>query len=250
MGYFSIVNEVFNQMTTIGNTLKNENNSLGKDKIRIMIADDHPLLREALRGVLEKQSDFKVVAEVGDGEEAVRIASELIPDVIIMDISMPRLNGLKAIQKIKAKNLEIMILVLTVHDSNEQLLGILEAGADGYLTKSVFGKEVVNAIRSVISGETVISRQMTQQLLKRALFLQSKPVPLEAGNKLTSREMEILKMVAHGMSNKDIASTLTLGLATIKGYMAEIFSKLGVSCRTEAVILGLRAGFINLSDLE
>lgn len=219
-------------------------------KITIMLVDDHPLLRQALRDILEKQTDFKIIAEADDGEEAVKLATELVPNVVIMDISMPRLNGLEATRQIKMKRPEIAILVLTVHNDSEHILSILEAGAAGYLTKSVFGDEVIHAVRGVVSGETVLSPSILQQILKHALRHITKPVPLETGEKITGRELEILRLAATGLSNKDIAQKLGLSLRTVKGYLAEIFSKLNVGSRTEAVITALRAGFLTLDDLN
>jgi len=221
-----------------------------QNKITIMLADDHPLLREALRNLLEKQSDFAIVAEVGDGEEAVRLATKLVPDVVIMDISMPKLNGLEATRQIKEKRPNVAVLVLTVHDDNEHILGILEAGAAGYLTKSVFGEEVIHAIRSVVAGETVFSAPVLQHLLKHTLRYPAKPLPLDAGEKMTIRELEILRLAARGMSNRDIALELNLSPRTVKGYLVEIFSKLQAGSRTEAVIIALRSGLISLDDLD
>ena len=217
-------------------------------KIKIMIADDHPLLRQALRSVLEKYEDFEIIAEAGDGEETVRKAVELMPQVLIMDISMPKLNGLEATRIIKDKCPNIAILVLTVHDDSEHILSILEAGAAGYLTKSVFGEEVVHAIRGVAVGETVLSPSISQQVIKHALKYSTKPIRLDSGNRVTCRELEILKLAAEGLSNKDIALKLNLSLRTVKGYLVEIFSKLNVGSRTEAVITALRAGIITLDE--
>ena len=220
------------------------------DNITIMLADDHPLLRQALRSVLEKQSDFEIIAEASDGEEAVRLAVELVPNVVIMDIGMPKLNGLEATRQIKAKCPSIAILVLTVHDDSEHILSILEAGAAGYLTKSVFGDEVIHAVHGVVAGETVLSASISQQIIKYALRHIAKPLPLDRGGKITGRELEILRLAAGGMGNKDIAQKLDLSERTVKGYLAGIFSKLNVSSRTEAVISALRAGFFTLDDLD
>jgi DNA-binding NarL/FixJ family response regulator len=220
-------------------------------KITLLLADDHPLVRQALRIALEKQSDFEVVAEASDGQEAVRLALDMVPDLVIMDINMPKLNGLEAIQEIKAKNPKIAILVLTVYDEIEHIMGAIEAGAAGYLTKKVFDKEVICAIHSVIAGETVLSREISQQVFKNSLQnSMRKRVPHNTRDKLTIRELEILQFAATGMSNKDIACRLELSLATIKGYFAEIFSKLRVGSRTEAVITGLRSGFIKIDDIK
>jgi DNA-binding NarL/FixJ family response regulator len=220
------------------------------NNITIMLADDHPLLRQALRNVLEKQSDFKIVAEASDGEEAVRLALELCPNIVIMDINMPKLNGLEATRQIKAQKPAITVLVLTVHDDSEHILGVLEAGAAGYLTKSVFGTEVVHAIRSVVSGETVLSTEVSQQVLRHALRYSTKPIPVDVVQKLNVRELEILKQAAKGLSNKSIALELNLSLPTIKTYLSDIFSKLGANSRTEAVIIGLRSGILSMSDIQ
>ncbi len=211
-----------------------------------MLADDHPLLRKALRDVLEKQADFEIVAEAGDGEEAVKIATELVPDVVLMDITMPKLNGIEATLQIKAKCPNIAVLVLTVHDDSEHILGILEAGAAGYLTKRVFGEEVIHAIHSVVAGETVLSAEIFQQVLKHAMRYATKPITIAVGEKLTVREIEILNWAAKGKSNKDIAAELNLSQATIKSYLSDIFAKLEVASRTEAVIIGLRVGILTL----
>ena len=221
------------------------------NNITIMLADDHPLLRQALRNVLETQTDFKIIAEASDGEEAVRRAVELVPNVVIMDISMPKLNGLEATQQIKAKCPSIAILVLTVHDDSEHILSILEAGAAGYLTKSVFGEEVIHAVRGVVAGEAVLSASISQQIIKYALrHVVTKRLPLDTVERITARELEILRLAAMGMSNKDIAQKLDLSERTVKGYLAEIFSKLNVSSRTEAVITALRSGALTLDDLK
>lgn len=221
-----------------------------KSKITIILADDHTLLREALRNILEKEADFDIVAEAIDGEEAVQLASQFKPEIIIMDISMPKLNGLEATQRIKEKYPDIAVLVLTVHDDNEHILRLLEAGAAGYLTKHVYGREVIQAVRGVITGDVVISPKVMQRIMKHAFQHITKAVPLGAGEKISKRELEILRLAAIGLNNKDIANRLEIGLRTVKSHLAEIFSKLNVSSRTEAVITALRAGILSLSDLE
>lgn len=225
-------------------------NSDPEDITTILIADDHPLVRQALRGLLESQTDFKVVGEASDGEEAVNLAIGLVPDVVIMDITMPKMNGLIATRKIKTQCPDTRVLVLTVHSDNEHIMGILEAGAAGYLTKSVFGKEVLSAIRSVMAGDSVLSNPVLHQILKTVFQQPVKPADSSIGEILTTRELEILKLAARGLSNKDIAQELNLSLQTVKGYSVSIFSKLRVGSRTEAVILGLRSGLLALKDLD
>lgn len=218
-------------------------------KVTILIADDHPLLRQSLRNILDEQTDFQVVAEACDGEEAVRLANQLEPDVVIMDIGLPKLDGLEATRQIKAIHPNIVVLVLTVYGDDKHVLNILQAGAAGYLTKSVFGEEVVQAIRGVVAGEVVLSPSVAQLLLRQAARYPTKPVLLEAGEKLSTRELEVIKLVARGMSNKDIAMALGLSLRTVKGYLANIFSKLGVASRTEVVISSLQTGFLTIDDI-
>lgn len=221
-----------------------------KSKTRIVLADDHPLLRQALRDVLEKQPDFEVIAEASNGEEAVKLATEMLPDAVIMDISMPVLNGLEATKQIKATNPSIAVLVLTVHSDSEHILSILRAGAGGYLTKSVYGDEVIHAVRALVSGETVLSPAVSQQIFKYAFQHSSKPKDLGTGSTLSSRELEVLHLAAKGISNKDIAQRLDLSLRTVKGYLANLFQKLNVASRTEAVIICLKKGILTLKDLE
>ncbi len=215
-----------------------------------MVVDDHPLVRQALKALLEGHPEFKLVAEVSDGEEAVKQAVALVPDVIIMDITLPNMNGLEATRQIKQRCPSINILVLTVHNDNEHILRILEAGAGGYLTKSVFGEEVIVGIRALISGESVLSAQVLQQILRNISMHPASAADLKLQEKLNLRELEILKLAARGMSNKNISQKLNLSLQTVKGYLVSIFSKLGVGSRTEAVILGLRTGILTFKDLE
>jgi DNA-binding NarL/FixJ family response regulator len=226
-----------------------ESNNEGLIKTSIILADDHPIVRKALRNDLEKEADFIVLAEAGDGEEAVKLVSELIPDVVIMDIGMPKINGIEATRQIKAGHPDIIILVLTVYDDVEHILGILESGADGYLTKNILVEDIIKSIRSVVAGETVLSPQVFQQVLKYALRHSTKPVRLDTGVKLTTRELEILRLIAKGISNKEIATELSISSRTVKSHMVDIFRKLDVSSRTEAVITSLRIGFISIDDI-
>lgn len=219
-------------------------------KISVILVDDHPLLRQALRDALEKEADINVVAEAGDGEEAVRLVTEMNPDIVVMDINMPRLDGLEATRRIKAKCPEIAVLTLTVHTEDEYVLDILQAGAAGYLIKSVYGDEVVQAVRAIASGDMVLSPAIGKHLLKHAARYPTKPLMLQDGEKLTTRELEIIKLTAQGRSNKDIAHILGINLRTVKGHLTEIFSKLRVGSRTEAVITGLRAGIISVDDIQ
>jgi len=227
-----------------------ESSEDANNKITVLVADDHPLICFALKRILEEHSDIKVVAEVGDGEAAVKAALELTPDLVIIDIAMPVLNGLEATKQIKAKCPSILILVLTVHSDIEHIFGIFEAGADGYLTKSVLGQEVVHSIRGLIAGETVLSPEVFKLVLRHAMKYPIKPVALTKVEHLTSREQEILLLAAKGMGNQEIAERLGLRPSTIKSHFVELFLKLGVRTRTEAVINALRSGMITINEPE
>ncbi len=218
--------------------------------INIMLADDHPLLRQALKDVVDKNQDLRVIAEAGDGEEAVRLALELHPDIVIMDITMPKLNGLEAIRCIKEKCPSIAIIVLSVHNDTEHIIGVLEAGACAYLTKSVFGEQVIQAIRAVSAGESVLSPEVLPQLIKEASKYMKKPAAKESSDGLTSRELLTLKLAAKGLSNKDIAQALDLSERTVKSYLAEVFSKLRVASRTEAALKAVHKGLISIGEID
>lgn len=207
------------------------------------------MLRQGIRELLERESDFQVVAEAGDGEEAVSQATKLKPDVILMDVGMPKLSGLEATKQIKSEHPEIVVLVLTIHDEDEYIMGLLEAGAAGYLIKSAYGEELIQAIRSVRSGEFVLHPVVMKKLLQRANNHRLKPIRLEGVEQLTSRETEVLRFMATGMSNKEIAQQLGVGVRTIKGHLVNIFAKMRVGSRTEAVLSALKQGWISLENI-
>jgi len=218
-------------------------------KIRILIADDHAVLREGMHNRLEQEKDFEVVGEASDGEEAVKLGSELKPDVIIMDIVMPKLSGIEATRLIKQASPSTAVLILTAYSDIRYILGLLEAGACGYLLKSARGSEIVGAIRAVRSGESVLDPVVTRKLLQRVVGLAQGSGEGSTSGQLTPRETEILRLASRGMSNKDIANTLFLSLRTVKAHLTNIFNKMGCGCRTDAIIKGLREGYITLDDI-
>ena len=219
-----------------------------KDRLTVLIADDHPLVRDALRQALDGEEDMEVVAEAADGEQAVKLASELKPDVAVMDIVMPKLNGIEATRKIKQIAPDIAILILTAYDDDEYVLGLLDAGAAGYLLKSARGRDLAGAIRAIKAGESVLHPKIIAKLLKRAMVA---PVAeRKAAEILSERELEILKLVAMGMSNKDVAERLFLSERTIKAHLTNIFNKLNVASRSEAIVKGLQWGLVTLENTE
>lgn len=214
----------------------------------MLIADDHPLVREALHRALESEGDMEVVGEASDGEETVKLASQLKPDVVVMDIVMPKLNGIEATRKIKEIAPDIAILILTAYDDDEYVLGLLDAGAAGYLLKSARGRDLAGAIRAVESGESVLHPKIIAKLLKRVMV-----APVEqhkASELLSERESEVLRLVALGMSNKEIAEELFLSERTIKAHLTNIFNKLNVASRSEAIVKGLQCGLVTLKNTE
>jgi DNA-binding NarL/FixJ family response regulator len=220
----------------------------GSIRARVLIADDHDLIRQALRAVIDDEPDMEVVGEACDGEQAVAMALALKPDAMVMDIQMPKMSGVEATGRIKQLLPEVTILVLTVHDSNEYILRILEAGASGYLTKGIISKDIPAAIRAAINGESILSEEILRKLLTYALRYPTRQQALETQTTLTEREAEILELVAQGASNKIIASQLNLSQNTIKKYMMGIFAKLGATSRTGAVINAQQIGLLSRHD--
>jgi len=191
--------------------------------IRILLADDHIVVREGTRQILEREPDLVVIGEANDGREAVALVSEDHPDVAIIDISMPIMNGIQATKGIKAIAPETAVLVLTAYDDDEYVFAILEAGAAAYLLKNARGSELIDAVRRVHAGESVLDPGVA--------------------------ETEVLRLAARGYSNREIARELGLSPRTIQAHMANIFGKMEVASRTEAVMVGLRRGLIKLDDI-
>lgn len=217
--------------------------------IRVVMADDHALVREGIRNVLEQHPDIDVVAEAGDGREAVALTLELRPDVVLMDIAMPELNGIEATRQIKEQCPETVILVLTAYDDDRYVFALLEAGAAGYLLKNAHGSELVSAIREVHAGESILSPSVARKVLRKFVGLRGdRPTHEEAT--LTEREIEILRLAATGRPNKAIAEDLSVSPRTVQLHLAHVFQKLGVASRTEAVVTGLKRGWLHLEEIE
>jgi NarL family two-component system response regulator LiaR len=219
-----------------------------KEKIKVLIADDHALLREAMRNLLDRQEDIEIVGEASDGEEAVKLSSRLKPDIAIMDIVMPKMNGLEASREIKKVSPGTAIIILTAYDDPQYVLGLLEAGAAGYLLKSARGRDVVAAVRAVREGESVLHPSIIAMLLKRAMGLPTEENRQTGKENLTEREIEVLRLAAQGMSNKEIAEKLCVTVRTVKAHISNLFDKMNVASRTEAILKAVREGWLGLDD--
>lgn len=217
-------------------------------KIRVLLADDHILVREGTRELLERESDLEVVAEANDGEESVALAVKTHPDVALVDIAMPRLNGIEATRKIKELCPSTAVLVLTAYDDDQYVFALLEAGAAGYLLKNVRGRDLVEAVRAVHAGESVLHPVIARKVIDRLARSSDKPLGADESQALTERELDVLKLAAKGMSNRDIAHQLHLSTRTIQAHLSTIFAKLDVGSRTEAVVHALREGWIDLDE--
>ena len=218
------------------------------EKIRIVIADDHVVVREGTRELLERESDLKVVGETGDGEEAVSLVTKLKPDVAIVDIAMPKLNGIEATKQIKALYPATAVLILTAYENDQYIFALLDAGAAGYLLKNARGREVIEAVRAIHGGESVLSPAVARKVLNRFVPL-SREAKERQSSVLTDREMEVAKLAAKGLSNNDIAQELCLSVRTVQAHLGNILSKLMVGSRTEAVLHCLKRGWLSLEDL-
>jgi DNA-binding NarL/FixJ family response regulator len=211
-----------------------------EDTVRVLIADDHPLFREGMRGRLDRVADVAVVGEAASGDEAVELAQKLEPDVILMDIKMPGLNGIEATREIQRANPQIGILVLTMFEDDDSVFAAMRAGAKGYLLKDSGGEGVVHAIRAVASGEAVFGPGVAERMI--GFFSAPRAAPKRAFPELTEREEEVLSLVAQGKSNREIARQLFVSLKTVRNHVSNILLKLQVADRAQAVIRARDAG--------
>ena len=212
--------------------------------INIMITDDHSMIREGLKQLLELEDNFKVIAEASDGKECLEILSHTKPDILLLDINMPNMNGLEVLEVLnKEKERPVKVLVLTVHNEVEYLLKAVQIGIDGYVLKDSESAELKKAILAVVDGETYIQSDLIPMLNAKLLSLENDRDKVES---LTKREVDVLKNLAVGMYNKEIAEKLDISERTVKNHISNIFKKINVTDRTQAAVFAIRNNLINV----
>lgn len=211
--------------------------------VEIMIVDDHSMVREGLKQLLELDGDIIVTAEAGDGVECLKLLEKNVPQVILLDINMPNMNGLEVLEKIKEKKINTKVIILTVHNEIEYLLKAVEIGIDGYMLKDSDSNELKKAISSVISGENYIQPNLIPLLNSKMI---ERDMDKEKIELLTKREVEVLRLMAYGSYNKDIGETLNISERTVKNHISSIFKKIDVGDRTQAAIFAIRNNLINI----
>jgi len=222
-----------------------------KEIIRVMIADDHSMVREGLTQLLELEDDIRVIAQAGDGEEALTKIVEFKPDIVLLDINMPKLNGLEVLKRLKDDHIKSQVIILTIHNEVEYLLKAVEIGVNGYVLKDSEADVLVKAIRAVSSGESYIQPNMATELYKKmnnkqdneATQLINKQI-----SRLTKREMEVLKLVTLGLLNKEIAHKLEISEKTVKNHVSNIFKKIEVSDRTQAAVFAIKNKIVDIYE--
>jgi DNA-binding NarL/FixJ family response regulator len=247
----SMLNESSGQSELFGIAVDASRNASNGDQedshlIRVILADDHALVREGTRRLLEAENDVEVVAEAASGEEAIDAAKRLHPDIAIMDIAMPGIGGIAATRAIKVCSPETAILVLSAYDDEPYLMALLEAGAAGFLLKNVHGQELIDAIRAVSRGESVLQPSVAEKIMRR--LSARTDTAHQSSDPLSEREFDVLRLAARGLANKEIARRLGLSIRTVHSHLANIFMKMHVGSRTEAVLQALRQGIISLQD--
>src|SRR6184192_3678923 len=231
----------------MGGRVANDGGRPEPEKLKVLVVDDHALFRRGLQMVLRQEDDIEVVGEASDGHEAVGKAQESMPDVILMDVRMPRRSGIEATRQIKDLLPHVKILMLTISDEEADLYEAIKAGASGYLLKEISIEEVPDAIRSVWSGQSRISPSMASKLLSEfAAMSQRSGDPKQLGAKLTDREMQVLRLVAQGLNNKDIAEQLFISENTVKNHIRNILDKLHLHSRMEAVVYAVKEKLLDI----
>jgi NarL family two-component system response regulator LiaR len=212
------------------------------DKITVLLVDDHAMVRQGVRTFLETQADLSVVGEAGSGEEAVRLAAQHVPDVVLMDLIMPDMDGVEATRKVKQVSPRSQVVVLTSYHEDEHIFPALKAGALSYILKDLSAEELAAAVRKAAVGEAVLHPRVASRVIKELQGLRSEKV--NPFTELSERELEVLKLIADGMSNAEIAAKLVLSEKTVKGHVSNILSKLHLADRTQAAVYAWREGVV------
>ena len=220
------------------------------DDITVILVEDHQITRQGIHRLLEDEKGLSIIGEASNGEEAVQLVTEMKPDVVVMDIAMPKLNGIEATRQIKLINPRTGVLILSAYDDDEYVFALLKAGAAGYLLKSVSGNELVRAIKAIHKGEPVLDPVIAQKVMNYFKLKDKVPALEDETQQLSSRELEVIRLAAKGLTNKDIADDLHLSYRTVEGHMRDVFNKLGVGSRTEAVLFGLKKGWFSLEEIS
>jgi DNA-binding NarL/FixJ family response regulator len=210
--------------------------------IRVVIVDDHPIVRAGMRAVLQSTADLYVLAEGTTGEDALRLVDQYRPDVLILDVNLPGLNGVEVTRRLRRLNIPTAILILTIHDDGETIFGLLEAGATGYVLKVDALETLSTAVRAAAQGENWLSPGVASQVVKRAMGVTNVP----SGFPLTTREREVLRLLAQGLDNDAIAERLVLTKRTVQNHVSAIYGKLGVTTRAEAVLYAIQNGLVQI----
>ena len=215
------------------------------DNVRIVLADDHTILREGLRALLSADPDFEIIGEAGDGREAVRCVEKLGPDLLLMDLSMPRMSGMDAISEIKKRYPETKIIALTVHKTEEYLLSTLQAGVDGYVLKDATHDELVMAIHNVMAGKRYLSPGISEKVIEGYLDGKEDSLAASSWQKLSQREREVLKLIAEGYKNKEIAEDLCISLKTVEKHRANLMKKLDLHNAAVLTVYAVEKGLVS-----
>ncbi len=215
-----------------------------KKIIKVILADDHAIVRAGIRQFLEQSDDIQVIGEASDGEIAIEMISQMVPDVTILDIQMPKATGIDVLREIRARRLPVGVLILTSYDDDPYITAVLKTGANGYVLKTASPEEIIDAVRDVFQGKSVLDTTILPKVLAQISHVNELPVV----ENLTEREIEILSLVAKGLTNKVVGNNLKISDRTVQGHIARIFEKLQTGSRTEAVMRGLSMGLIQIPD--